>query len=287
MSTPAVRTDSTPRLRLRQGFGGKGMRYNTNHLGVNQSYTKFCFLVPHRDDEATRGRLRHAGGLVARGFFNDFDAEGAREPLGLETIQFLVAERPHSSEEPFARAPYAVQVSAKYRPRLDEVEQELRRRVEGAAEVHALEGAIQAPRYTSAELYAFAYKRAASRSPGRVARNAILIPIKKTRDWWEKPPLDRHSFFYPHEDLVTRTPVKGHALAAEAGIATIYRRLYHNPDGYERDGEYDFLTYFECGDEHLALFDQVCRALRDERQNPEWRYVLEGPEWRGRRVLRW
>ena len=25
-------------------------------------------------------------------------------------------------------------------------------------------------------------------------------------------------------------------------------------------------------------------GLRDTRQNPEWKYVLEGPEWWGRRV---
>jgi hypothetical protein len=25
-------------------------------------------------------------------------------------------------------------------------------------------------------------------------------------------------------------------------------------------------------------------ALRDTEQNPEWKYVLEGPEWWGRRV---
>jgi hypothetical protein len=47
------------------------------------------------------------------------------------------------------------------------------------------------------------------------------------------------------------------------------------------------VTYFECADEHLATFDEVCRSLRDLRHNPEWRYVTEGPEWRGRRVLRW
>ena len=39
--------------------------------------------------------------------------------------------------------------------------------------------------------------------------------------------------------------------------------------------------------ENLAIFDQVCRNLRDVEQNPEWEYVVEGPEWRGHRVLRW
>ena len=67
----------------------------------------------------------------------------------------------------------------------------------------------------------------------------------------------------------------------------IYRKLYYNPDGHGRQDEWDFVTYFECADEHLATFDQICRSLRDVRQNPEWRYVTEGPEWRGKRVQRW
>jgi hypothetical protein len=81
--------------------------------------------------------------------------------------------------------------------------------------------------------------------------------------------------------------VKGHARAAEPGITTIHRRLFYNPDGPGRTGEFDFITYFECADEHVATFDRVCAALRDQQQNPEWRFVEEGPEWRGRRVLRW
>lgn len=47
------------------------------------------------------------------------------------------------------------------------------------------------------------------------------------------------------------------------------------------------MTYFECTDEHLPTFDVVSAALRDQEQNPEWRYVEERPEWRGVRVLRW
>jgi hypothetical protein len=94
-------------------------------------------------------------------------------------------------------------------------------------------------------------------------------------------------YFYPHLDRTTGVSVKGHALAAEAGVPALFRRLYHNPDGYERPGEFDFITYFECGDEGLPVFDRVCKALRDPLQNPEWRFVEEGPMWRGKRVLRW
>jgi hypothetical protein len=114
----------------------------------------------------------------------------------------------------------------------------------------------------------------------------IIIPMRKSREWWEKQALDRQTYFYPHADA-SGARVKGHARAAEAGISTIYRRLYYNPDGHGRGEEWDFVTYFECADEHLATFDQICKALRDVRQNPEWRYVTEGQEWRGKRVLRW
>jgi hypothetical protein len=254
-------------------------------LGVNLAFTKFLFVSPARDDDAARTRLRAAGSVVARGFFNDFEAEGGRDTAPHETIQFLVNE---GHQRPgLAGARYALQVSSKYRPRLQDTEMELRRRLGEYAEIVAIDGAARAPHYTSAEMYAYAYKQAIARGPGRVQRNAIILPIRKTREWWEKSALDRHAYFYPHADAASGTRVKGHARAAEPGISTIFRRLYYNPDGPGRTDEFDFVTYFECCDEHLATFDAICRALRDERQNPEWRFVIEGPEWRGRRVLKW
>ena len=258
----------------------------TNHLGVNLAFTKFLFITPSRDDDAARTRLRSAGAIVARGFFNDFETEGSRDTPPHETIQFLVNDDGHGHAG-LSGARYAFQVSSKYRPRLQETDVELRRRLAGNATITSLDGAVRVPQYTSAEMYAYAYKNAVQRASGRTQRNVIIIPISKTQEWWGKSPLDRHMYFYPHNDPQTATRVKGHARTAEAGISTIGRRLYHNPDGHSRPDEFDFITYFECADEHLATFDQICRALRDERQNPEWRYVVEGPEWRGRRVLKW
>jgi hypothetical protein len=177
-------------------------------------------------------------------------------------------------------------VSSKYRPRLNETEVELRRRLADSAEIIALDGAVRAPQYTSAQMHAFAYKHATARGSGRTQRNAIIIPIRKTQEWWDQNALDRHAYFYPHVDP-NGMPVKGHARAAEPGISAVYRRLYYNPDGHGRADEFDFITYFECGDDHVSTFDRICTALRDEQQNPEWRFVIEGPEWRGKRVLRW
>jgi hypothetical protein len=266
-------------------MNGNGFGFAGNHLGVNLAYTKFLFVTPLRDDETTRVKLRAAAGIVARGFFNDFEAEGRDTPPH-ETIQFLLrAELPDSAASP-AGAPYALQVCSKYRPRLKDTETELRRRIADFAEVTSLKGAVRVPQYTSAEMYAYAFKGAQPRASGRVQRNVIIIPISKSKEWWDKAALDRQTYFYPHADR-SGTHVKGHARAAEAGISTISRKLYYNPDGQAREGEWDFVTYFECADEHLATFDRICEALRDVRQNPEWRYVTEGPEWRGRRVLRW
>lgn len=261
--------------------------------GTNLAFTKFLFVIARADDDAHGARLRTAGGNIARGFFNDFDIDDGRESQAprFETIQFFVREgeppAAGSSELSIERARHMVQVSSKYRPRLAEVDEELRRRIGDSAEIVALDGAFRNPRYSSPEMVQYSTKGAPPRRSGRVSRNAILLPMRKTAEWWGKSALERHSYFYPHVDQASASPVKGHAIAAEKGIPSLFRRLFHNPDGYERAREFDFLTYFECDDEALAVFDQVLGALRDPLQNPEWRYVEEGPMWRGRRVLRW
>jgi hypothetical protein len=262
------------------------VRGNGSAIGANLAFTRFIFLVVRHDSDAALARLRAAGGVVARGFFNDFDADGTREAQPQETIQFLIRDGAGDGRG-ITGARYAVHVSANYRPRLQEVESELRRRIGDAAEMITLEGALRAPRYTSAEMHQYAYKPAKPRESGRTAPHAILVALNKTAAWWEKTALERHAFFYPHIDHASGCPVKGHAQAAEAAVSTVFRRLYHNPDGYQREGQFDFLGYFECAPDHLSVFERVRAALRDTRQNPEWQYVVEGPEWRGRRVLRW
>lgn len=258
-----------------------------NGTGTNLTFTKFLFVLPCQDDAATLLKIRNAGSNISRGFFNDYDADGSRDMQPQETIQFLQADGPSEGREGIGAARYVAHLSANYRPRLEEVMVDLKRRISGSANVIVLDGAERATRYTSAEMHAYAYKPAQARLSGRTARNAIIVPMSKTSGWWEKSALERHSYFYPHREDSTGYPVQGHAKAAEAGITKIFRKLYHNPDGYQRQGAFDFITYFECTDENLGVFDQICRALRDERQNPEWKYVLEGPEWRGKRVLRW
>ena len=178
-------------------MSGNGNGFAGNHLGVNMAYTKFFFVTPGRDDEATRVKLRAAAGTVGRGFFNDFDAEGRDTPPH-ETIQFLI--RADIDGAPSPGAPYALQICSKYRPRLKETEIELQRRVGEFAEVTGLEGAVRVPQYTSAEMHAYAYKAALARGSGRVQKNVIVIPMSKSPEWWDKQALDRQTYFYPHAD---------------------------------------------------------------------------------------
>ena len=45
----------------------------------------------------------------------------------------------------------------------------------------------------SAEMYAYAYKAALPRGSGRVQKNVIVIPMNKSREWWDKQALDRQT----------------------------------------------------------------------------------------------
>lgn len=272
------------------GQGGNGAGFSSN-----LAYTRFLFVSARTDDDAQGARLRTAGANIARGFFNDFDIDDNRETQvqAQETIQFLVREpeaKPLPEDLPgpcINLARYAVQITSKYRPRLQEIDDEFRRRLGDTSEIITIEGATRNPRYSSAEMVNYSNRGAPPRRSGRLSRNAIIIPMRKTAEWWQKSALERHSYFYPHVDHASASPVKGHALAAEKGIGSLFRRVYHNPDGYERANEFDFLTYFECDDDALGVFENVMNSLRDLHQNPEWRFVEEGPIWRGRRVLRW
>jgi hypothetical protein len=264
-------------------MGGNGQP----DASANLSYTKFLFVFPYQDDAATLNRLRAAGSHISRGFYNDYDADGSREVQPQETIQFLSTEHPAQGREGISGARHVIHLSGNYRPRLAEVACDFKRRISGAADIIMLDGAERPSRYSSAEMHRFAYRRALARQSGRLSRNAVIKPLSKSAAWWEKSALERHSFFYPHHEHATGSAVQGHAKTAEAGIRAFFRRLYHNPDGYQRPDEFDFITYFECTDEKMPVLDQVCRALRDEHQNPEWKYVVEGPEWRGIRLLRW
>ncbi|MDA1305750.1 MAG: hypothetical protein O2917_00625 [Acidobacteria bacterium] len=260
-------------------------------LGTNLAYTRFFFVRPTQLDDAIRQRLRTVGDQLARGFFNVFDLEGGgadsppHEMIQLLSINGFGVDKSASAH--LAVATHVAQVTSKYSPSLDDSEKELRRRVADLAEVTTLSGAVRVPKYTSVDMYAWAYAQAKGRTSGRTMQNAIILPIRKTAEWWAMDPMTRHQYFYPHHDRHTGQCVAGHAELGRAAAPKIFRRLFYNPNGEGLEGEWDFITYFECADDDLALFDETLEAMRDTSRNPEWQFVEEGPIWRGRRSLRW
>ncbi len=150
--------------------------------------------------------------------------------------------------------------------------------------VETLSG-VQKPRsYTSHAMTQYAYAHAQQPAPGSVHPLGVVTPMNKSAEWWGMDWMHRESFFLPRYDAKENMVVKGHALAADAGIAGITRRLVHAPEGYGREGSYDFVGYFEFAEADTSTFSAVMAALRDIEQNPEWAYISEGPEWWGRRV---
>ena len=71
---------------------GQGNGHANGCVTSNLAFTKFLFVVARTDDDAHASRLRTAGGNIARGFFNDYDIDDARElqPQRFETIQFYI-----------------------------------------------------------------------------------------------------------------------------------------------------------------------------------------------------
>ena len=61
---------------------------------ANSTYTKFVFVLPSQDDAATLTKIRAAGSNISRGFFNDYDADGSRDPSRRRRSSFSRPTRP-------------------------------------------------------------------------------------------------------------------------------------------------------------------------------------------------
>ena len=115
----------------------------TNHLGVNLLFTKFIFVTPSRDDEELKTRLRAVASTVARGYFNDYEGNGSSDSSPQDSVQFLTSD--HVTGIGSVTPRYVLQVSSRYRPRLQETEQEFRRRFGQGALISSMEGALRVP----------------------------------------------------------------------------------------------------------------------------------------------
>jgi chlorite dismutase len=250
------------------------------------------FLFVTLGDGRADGGLVEALDLLGRGMENVHDADGppSDEAFARGRFQLLRAEAGMSSEQQIVHSAVSgadglVRLECASLEPIRGYEIGLRAVIEPrGGSVETLAGVMRPRSYTSHAMAQFAYAHAMPPGPGDKYPLAAVTPMNKTDAWWQMDFLHRESFFLPRYDENENMVVKGHALASAAGVPGINRRLVHAPDGYGLEGDYDFVGYFEFAEADAPVFREVMAGLRDTEQNPEWKYVLEGPEWWGRRV---
>jgi len=221
------------------------------------------------------------------GLQNEF--EPVAGPPG-DAIAFLRRVRATASDladEVLEHADAIVHVASASRDVVTEFCAEAERLLAPTGSLHVLLGGVRPMVYTGNAMHNFAYAHRVLPQPGTVMPNAFLLPMSKTAAWWAKDWMERHTYFLPRYDDDGKMINEGHALASAAGIDCLMRRTYKHESEPAPAGSYDFVTYFECADDDVPVFHEVCAALRDVSRNPEWKFVREGPTWQGRRVATW
>jgi len=122
------------------------------------------------------------------------------------------------------------------------------------------QGGTQDLRYTSP-----AQKASLAHAHGEFSggATAVIIPIRKSEEWWALPEERRRAHFRDGA---------GHTHTGAPYVDRVYRKLFHSRG---MGLPYDFVTYFEFAREDADYFRELLAGLRDPQRNPEWRYV----EW--------
>jgi chlorite dismutase len=124
-----------------------------------------------------------------------------------------------------------------------------------------LRGVVQHLHYTTLEERADLTARSRAELPPSPQTTAVLIPIRKSAEWWQLAQDQRGAHFHS-----AHTPV------GAPYVETIFRKLYHSR---YLGTPYDFLTYFEFPVDEADTFRALLAALR---ATPEWAYVEEEHE---------
>ena len=221
------------------------------------------------------------------GLRNEFDPGDppARESFAL--LRRQSATPFDIADEGLLAADWVIHVASKRGEVVDDLCHGVTKLLAPIARARVLRGVVRPKNYTGAAMNNWAYGHAVVQQPGTVMPNAFLCPMSKTPEWWRKDWMERHTYFLPRYDEQGKMVSEGHALATEAGIPVLLRRTYKSVSDPAAEGDYDFVSYFECADAAIPTFHAVCAALRDVKRNPEWRFVREGPTWQGRRVSSW
>lgn len=245
-----------------------------------------CLSIPAARRAAVAGADVPA--LARRlGLRNEYDSAGGDPPQSIAYLRRASAVPGQVNDAGLLSAEAVVHVAAPAPEPVAEFRAELGRLLGPVAAPRVLAGAVRPFSYTGQAMFNFAYGERVLQQPAAVMPNAFLVPMSKTAGWWQKDWMERHTYFLPRYDDAGAMRSQGHALAAAAGIPGLLRRTYKSLAEPAADGDFDFITYFECADADVPVFHGVCGALRDRTRNPEWEYVREGPTWHGRRTATW
>jgi hypothetical protein len=248
-----------------------------------------AYLCLHVPDEA-RSRVLTAAvpTLVDQlGFSNEFEAHAGHPAQAVAFLTRVAAASAQIDDAALLGADAIVHVAAADRSPVDAFCTEVAKLLGPSIVTRVLRGVVRPTIYTGTAMHNFAYAHQVVHQSGRAMPHAFVVAMSKMPAWWAKDWMERHTYFLPRYEADGRMVHEGHALAAAAGIPCIMRRTYKSENQPALEGTYDFVNYFECADADVPTFEAVLAALRDVERNPEWKFVREGPMWRGRRVPAW
>jgi len=127
-------------------------------------------------------------------------------------------------------------------------------------------GVTQNLHYTSDAQRQELAKRARSEMEPSEDTTAVLIPIRKSGEWWKLAQDQRQAYFQKSDNR------EGHTAIGAKYVDRVFRKLYHSRY-LNAILDYDFLTYFEFNDAYRNDFKTLLAELRDTNGNPEWNYV--------------
>jgi hypothetical protein len=246
-----------------------------------------CLSIPAASQGATALAGADVPALAERlGLRNEYDRGGDPE-RSISYLRRVSAVPGQVTDTDLLGAEAIVHVAAPTPEPVTEFRAGLARLLGPAVTPRVLAGEARPGGYTGQAMFNFAYGERVLQQPAAVMPNAFLVPMSKTAGWWRKDWMERNTYFLPRYDDAGAMRSQGHALAAAAGIPCLLRRTYKSPAEPAVNGDFDFVTYFECADADVPAFHDVCDALRDTTRNPEWAFVREGPTWHGRRTATW
>lgn len=131
-------------------------------------------------------------------------------------------------------------------------------------------GTIQHLHYTTAEQRRELLSQSRQAPPPSEDTMAVVIPIRKSKAWWDLAQDERQAHFRKGDR---------HTTIGLGYVDRIFRTLFH-ARYLGAPSPYDFITYFEFERQYASAFRELCAELRDTAKNPEWAYVdLEFEIW--------